>query len=93
MQRALIQYRNPANYNLVKEALVKAGRTDLIGFDEHCLIRPRQFAKEKQDAAPKRKGTNVQKKKAGTRVNSKNRVDTKNNRVRSGKRNKTEKRR
>ena len=93
MQRALIQYRNPANYNLVKEALVKAGRTDLIGFDEQCLIRPRQFAKEKQDAAPKRKGTNVQKKKAGTRVNSKNRVDTKNNRVRSGKRNKTEKRR
>ena len=93
MQRALIQYRNPANYNLVKEALVKAGRTDLIGFDEQCLIRPRQFAKEKQDAAPKRKGTNVQKKKAGTRVNSKNRVDIKNNRVRSGKRNKTEKRR
>ena len=93
MQRALIQYRNPANYNLVKEALVKAGRTDLIGFDEQCLIRPRQFAKEKQDAAPKRKGTNVQKKKAGTRVNSKNRVDTKKNRVRSGKRNKTEKRR
>ena len=93
MQRALIQYRNPANYNLVKEALVKAGRTDLIGFDEQCLIRPRQFAKEKQDAAPKRKGTNVQKKKAGTRVNSKNRVDSKNNRVRSGKRNKTEKRR
>ena len=93
MQRALIQYCNPANYNLVKEALVKAGRTDLIGFDEQCLIRPRQFAKEKQDAAPKRKGTNVQKKKAGTRVNSKNRVDTKNNRVRSGKRNKTEKKR
>lgn len=93
MQRALIQYRNPANYNLVKEALVKAGRTDLIGFDEQCLIRPRQFAKEKQDAAPKRKGTNVQKKKAGTRVNSKNRVDSKKNRVRSGKRNKTEKRR
>ena len=93
MQRALIQYRNPANYNLVKEALVKAGRTDLIGFEEQCLIRPRQFAKEKQDAAPKRKGTNVQKKKVGTRVNSRNRVDTKNNRVRSGKRNKTEKRR
>lgn len=93
MQRALIQYRNPVNYNLVKEALVKAGRTDLIGFDEQCLIRPRQFAKEKQDAAPKRKGTNVQKKKAETRVNLKNRVDTKNNRVRSGKRNKTEKRR
>ena len=47
MQRALIQYRNPANYELVKEALLKAGRADLIGFDEKCLIRPRQFANEK----------------------------------------------
>lgn len=42
MQRALIQYRNPKNYDLVYEALVKAGRTDLIGFDKKCLIRPRQ---------------------------------------------------
>ena len=41
MQRALIQYRNPKNYELVKEALIKAGRTDLIGFDKKCLIRPR----------------------------------------------------
>lgn len=42
MQRALIQYRNPKNYDLVHEALVKAGRTDLIGFDKNCLIRPRK---------------------------------------------------
>ena len=42
MQRALMQYRNPHNYDLVKEALIKAGRTDLIGFDEKCLIRPRK---------------------------------------------------
>ena len=41
MQRALIQYRNPANYELVKEALLKAHRADLIGFDAKCLIRPR----------------------------------------------------
>jgi radical SAM superfamily enzyme YgiQ (UPF0313 family) len=41
MQRALIQYRNPKNYQLVHEALVKAGRTDLIGYDKKCLIRPR----------------------------------------------------
>lgn len=44
MQRALIQYRNPKNYELVKEALLKAGRGDLIGFDKHCLIRPRPGA-------------------------------------------------
>ncbi len=42
MQRALIQYRNPKNYELVYEALVAAGREDLIGFDKKCLIRPRQ---------------------------------------------------
>ena len=42
MQRALIQYRKPQNYELVKEALIKAGRTDLIGFDKKCLIRPRK---------------------------------------------------
>ena len=47
MQRALIQYRNPANYDLVKEALLKAGRTDLIGFEKHCLIRPRKLSGEK----------------------------------------------
>lgn len=43
MQRALIQYRNPKNYDLVLEALRLAGRTDLIGFDKKCLIRPRQI--------------------------------------------------
>ena len=40
MQRALIQYRDPKNYDLVHKALVKAGRQDLIGYDKHCLIRP-----------------------------------------------------
>lgn len=43
MQRALIQYRNPDNYDLVKEALLKAHREDLIGFDEKCLIPPRKL--------------------------------------------------
>ena len=42
MQRSLIQYRNPKNYHLVREALEKAGRTDLIGFGPECLIRPRR---------------------------------------------------
>ena len=40
MQRALIQYRKPENYKLVREALEKAGRRDLIGYTKHCLIRP-----------------------------------------------------
>lgn len=42
MQRALIQYRNPKNYELVREALEMAHRTDLIGYDKKCLIRPRR---------------------------------------------------
>lgn len=41
MQRALIQYRNPKNYDLVLEALKTAGRMDLVGYDRRCLIRPR----------------------------------------------------
>ena len=41
MQRALIQYRNPKLYDLVYEALQKAGRMDLVGYGPKCLIRPR----------------------------------------------------
>ena len=43
MQRALIQYKNPENYELVKEALIKNNRTDLIGFGPKCLIPPRKM--------------------------------------------------
>lgn len=46
MQRALIQYRDPRNYELVKEALQKTGRTDLIGFDKNCLIPPRKIVRQ-----------------------------------------------
>lgn len=49
MQRALIQYRNLQLYDLVEEALKKAHREDLIGFDKHCLIRPRKLAAEKSE--------------------------------------------
>ena len=42
MQRALMQYKNPANYEIVVEALKKAGRADLIGYGPQCLIRPRK---------------------------------------------------
>ena len=73
MQRALIQYRNPKNYELVVEALKKADRMDLIGFDKKCLIRPRQFAKEREWVAREKK---VQDK--GKLGNQK--VDTANNR-------------
>ncbi len=46
MQRALMQYKNPDNYDLVKEALIKANRGDLIGFSPKCIIKPRKIKKE-----------------------------------------------
>jgi uncharacterized radical SAM protein YgiQ len=69
MQRALIQYRNPKNYDLVMEALKLAHREDLIGFDKKCLIRPRKLAgennKRPQSVNNNTKGTgkNITKKK------------------------------
>ena len=64
MQRALIQYKNPKNYDLVKEALIKAGREDLIGFDEKCLIRPRK-EKWREEAWEKKNAKHGKSSKAG----------------------------
>ncbi|MGL5347727.1 MAG: YgiQ family radical SAM protein [Peptostreptococcaceae bacterium] len=41
MQRALLQYKAPRNYDLVQEALIEADREDLIGLSPRCLIKPR----------------------------------------------------
>ena len=76
LQRALIQYRNPDNYDLVLEALKKAGRMDLVGFGPKCLIRPRRLKKEQaappKERKPKKKTTirSVQKKKTEKRRRS-----------------------
>ena len=40
LQRALLQFSRPENANLVREALRIAGREDLIGYGEDCLVRP-----------------------------------------------------
>ena len=58
MQRALIQYRNPKNYYLVKEALLAAHREDLIGSGPKCLIRavpprPSSYSAPPKKAPPK----------------------------------------
>lgn len=72
MQRALIQYRNPDNYDLVKEALLKAGRADLIGFDKKCLIKPRNMNKSNVD----RLNVDRSNKKNANQANTKkNRID------------------
>lgn len=61
-QRALMQYKNPDNYQLVKEALLERNRKDLIGFGPHCLIPPRpiraeakRFAKKHNNAKQERR--------------------------------------
>jgi len=60
MQRALIQYRNPKNYYLVREALIKAHREDLIGSGPKCLIRavpPRSGGKTPPPKLPPKPAT------------------------------------
>ncbi len=77
MQRALIQYRNPKNYELVMEALKVADRMDLVGVDKHCLIRPRQMKQGqgsyKATNRPDIKKTAPKKKKAIRNVHKKKR--------------------
>lgn len=68
MQRALMQYRKPQNYDLVYEALKKANRLDLVGYDKKCLIRPKKkmvtsIDKKPNTQAPKKKIRNIHSKK------------------------------
>jgi uncharacterized radical SAM protein YgiQ len=49
LQRALIQYRDPKNHALVREALRRAGRQDLIGYGPKCLVRPEKEKHPKTD--------------------------------------------
>ena len=63
MQRALIQYRNPKNYELVREALKLAKREDLIGYDKKCLIKPRKTAVEPANRQNQQNKKNKKKKK------------------------------
>ena len=80
MQRALIQYRKPENYDLVKEALLKVGREDLIGYDrKHCLIAPR---KPGQGQIGKTGNRHAGSKESGDRSRIKGRKQFRNNKER-----------
>ena len=61
MQRALIQYRDPKNYDLVLEALKKGGRMDLAGYSSRCLIRPKKDHGGKENGSDRRKKGNKKK--------------------------------
>ena len=68
MQRALIQYRDPKNYALVKEALLREGRSDLIGFGDKFLIPPREPRAQhdpRKQAAPRKPGPQAAPQKPG----------------------------
>ena len=70
-QRALMQFQRPENYELVYEALREAGRMDLVGFDSHCLIRPRGIGKAKSNAKEKARTDNKNKGKASAKASGK----------------------
>ena len=53
LQRALLQYNRPQNADLVREALTKAGRTDLIGHTPDCLVRPANTHAPRKDNGKK----------------------------------------
>lgn len=80
MQRALIQYRNPKLYDLVLEALQKAGRMDLVGYGPKCLIRPRkpkgsekEYSEKLSDGRNRKKAQPVKKKKTIRSIHKKKR--------------------
>lgn len=54
-QRALMQYKNIENYDLVKEALIEANRRDLIGFGPECLIPSRPIGQGKMQNQGRKK--------------------------------------
>lgn len=58
IQRALMQYKNPANRVLVLEGLKLAGRMDLVGFGPKCLIRPERGSTGEKTKNRKQTGKN-----------------------------------
>ncbi len=80
LQRALLQFFKPENYNDVRAALVEAGRTDLIGDGRECLIpsRPKMLKRARNESAgqkaKKSAGHKITKPAAGYRPHRKSRV-------------------
>jgi len=81
MQRALLQYSAPRNYELVHRALVEAGREDLIGFGPRCLIKPKEArgALNRQFDKNKKNKSNDKNSKGGRNTNNTDRRNNKSN--------------
>ena len=72
LQRALLQYNRPQNADLVREALTRAGREDLIGYGEECLVRPagskpQHFGKPATPSGAKKNSANAKAEKSGVK--------------------------
>lgn len=80
MQRALLQFSNPKNYNIVYDALVKAGREDLIGNGPKCLIKSKEQRYKEVHGLVRHKGKNNS---ARSKDKSKNRRDNDNRNFKS----------
>ena len=73
MQRALLQFSKPKNYNIVYDALMKAGREDLIGNGPKCLIKSKeQRYKEAHGLVRKKSISNSKSKSSSGRKKTKN---------------------
>ncbi len=75
LQRALLQFNRPQNAPLVREALIKAGREDLIGYDKDCLVRP-ESNKNKLPIAPATRQKNKPQAKSGKQYSTKARSES-----------------
>lgn len=81
MQRALLQYRKKENYWIIKKALIMAGREDLIGFKENCIIKPTKDEAKKNlklDNGNKKSTINKNKYEKSRKIEIKNKRGTKN---------------
>ena len=70
LQRALLQYNRPQNAALVREALTRAGRTDLIGYGKECLVRPAGGAPHAEDKKAPAKSNGTRGAKTKTKASS-----------------------
>ncbi len=78
MQRALIQYRDPKNYDLVMEALKKEGRMDLVGFGKECLIPPRKLSSERNGKSGRYKSDGRNKPEGRNKADGRNKAEGRN---------------
>ena len=78
MQRALLQFSNPKNHNIIHDALMRAGREDLIGNGEKCLIKSKEDkykARHGLDRKPKSHGKNASERRTDSSLSPRNNDD------------------